>query len=77
MDPLMLGRRLRASRIASGFDDPDYFAQFLGVRPQMYRRAEAGTAKGADLLSLLIMVGEITNRSLDFLVRGREWHSQR
>jgi len=72
MDPLMLGRRLRAARISSGFDDPDYFAKLLGVPSASYRSLESGRPRGSDLLGLLAMVAQVTNHSLDFLVCGRE-----
>lgn len=69
MNSLLIGRRLRAARIAAGFEDPAVFAKELSLRPGNYRRIE----DGRDLADLetVVAVSDFTGKSVEFLVRGR------
>jgi transcriptional regulator with XRE-family HTH domain len=67
---LLLGRRLRASRLVLGFDAQN-FAEELGLMPEVYARIELG--KKEPPLGALIRAAKITGKSLDFLLTGRSF----
>jgi transcriptional regulator with XRE-family HTH domain len=66
--PHRLPNRLRAARLAAGFSDPAVFAKFVHIKPTRYKAIEAG--KEAPTLDELSLIARITNKTLDFIVRG-------
>jgi transcriptional regulator with XRE-family HTH domain len=76
MDARLFGRRLRAARIATGFERPEDFASVLRVEIALYLRLEAGTFVPADLdLGILEDISRLTGHTLDFFVMGRSAES--
>lgn len=67
---VLLGRRLRASRLSLGFD-ADNFAEELGMTPDAYEQVELGEKEPG--LIALVHAAKITGKSLDFLVTGRRF----
>ncbi len=65
----MFARRLRASRIATGYYEDGDFAEDLGVDPEIYRQVEDGTRDPG--LDLVVFAAKLTDRSTDFLLTGR------
>jgi transcriptional regulator with XRE-family HTH domain len=66
--PHRLPNRLRAARLAAGFSDPTVFAAFVRIKPKRYKSIEEG--KVAPTLDELSFIARITNKTLDFIVRG-------
>ena len=63
------GRRLRAARIVSGYEQAtDDFAKELGVKGQTYRKYERGESWAP--IEVLAKLSQITGKSLDFLLLG-------
>jgi transcriptional regulator with XRE-family HTH domain len=67
---VLLGRRLRASRLSLGFE-AEHFADELGLSTETYTRIEQGEM--APPLNALIYAAKITGKSLDFLLTGRRF----
>lgn len=62
------GERLKALRIASGFEDAERFAAELGLKPQRYRRYERGeTIPPLDVLDLMC---KMLDKPLGFILLG-------
>lgn len=62
------GKRLRACRIAAGFDAADDFAEALNIKPATYRRYERGEVQPT--FDVLIDIGRLSGKNLDFLITG-------
>lgn len=69
MDVRQVGRRLRAARIACGYEQAENFAADLNVASKDYVLIEDG--KREPDISLMEDVARLTGRSLDFLILGR------
>lgn len=69
MRMVLFGRRLRAARIATGFEVAEDFAHALGIDAARYAQFEAGEADPT--ITELRSIGMVTGRSIDFLVTGR------
>lgn len=69
MDLRLFGRRVRAARMACGYDQPGAFAAELNVPMKQYLAIEDG--KRPPDVDFLEDVARLTGRSLDFLVMGR------
>lgn len=69
-DQVLFGRRLRAARVATGFD-LSHFAEELGIPVQEYEKIEQGTQ--APALDDLVYAARITGKSLDFLLTGADF----
>lgn len=65
---LRLGRRIKAARILTGFDEAD-FAIELGIPLEHYRRIELGAAEPS--LAVLVTIARLAGKSLDFMLTGR------
>lgn len=63
------GKRLRACRIAAGFEQADMFADMLGIEAQRYRRYERGEAMPPT--DVLLDMCEALDKTADFLLFGR------
>lgn len=63
-----MGKRIRAARIANGFDTAVEFAELLGVDEQRYRRYELGTAMPPP--DIFKTICEMTDRTADFFLFG-------
>lgn len=66
----VFGRRLRATRVATGFARADDFARVLGMSPAKYKRIEEGIVE-PDLVDLN-SISKVTEKSIDWLVTGSE-----
>ena len=66
---LMFARRLRASRVAAGFEDLSEFAKAIGIPPKRYGKFEDG--KKMPEPDELELIARITQRTIEFLVTGR------
>lgn len=64
------GRRLRACRIAAGFENAADFAHELGIEGPTYRRYERGEAEPP--FEVLISMSRLTGKTIDFLITGRK-----
>lgn len=65
----MFARRLRAARLAVGFDSVVEFAAAISISPKRYQKFEAGKAMPDP--DELIAISRVTARSIDFLVTGK------
>lgn len=65
---LMFSRRLRASRVAIGFDTPEDFARVALIEERRYEKIEAG--KQMPDPDELTVIARLTGRTLDFLIAG-------
>ncbi len=65
----LFGRRLRAARIATGFDHAGDFAEALGIPQDRYDQIEGGEVDPS--IHELRTIGMVTGKSIDFLVTGR------
>lgn len=63
------GKRLRACRVAAGFEDAEAFAETLGIESPRYRRYERGEAEPS--YELLIDIARYVNKPIEFLLTGR------
>ncbi len=62
------GRRLRAARIAAGYEDAADLARDLGIEEATYRKYERGGAlPRVDVLECIV---QTTGKSLDWLLLG-------
>jgi transcriptional regulator with XRE-family HTH domain len=64
------GGRLQAARVMTGYNDAESFAADVGVQGHTYRKWERGDAWPP--LDKLIVIAELTNTTLDFLLRGKK-----
>lgn len=62
------GKRLRACRIAAGFNSAEHFAEALNMKPAAYRRYERGEVQPT--FDVLIDIGRLVGKNLDFLITG-------
>jgi transcriptional regulator with XRE-family HTH domain len=63
------GKRLRACRIAAGYEKGAEFARAIGSNDYRYRKYERGeTMPPFDTLEL---ISQLTKKSLDFLILGK------
>ena len=62
------GNRLKASRIAAGYEDARAFAADVGVKDGTYRKYERGEA--FPVISTLEICAKLTGKTLDFLILG-------
>lgn len=62
------GTRLRAVRIANGYETAVDFAAELGIDPPTYRKYERGDAMAP--LATLEQIRRLTGKTLDFLLLG-------
>lgn len=71
VDRLMkaFGRRLRAARITSGYEEAADFAEELGISSPRYRKYERGESMPP--LDVLEDIARITERSLDWILSGQ------
>lgn len=72
---VQFGKRLEAVRIATGYNTHREFAQELGIAPLRYGHY----ARGRTLppIDVLILIGNITGKSLNFLLTGSEFGAKR
>lgn len=66
----VFGRRLRATRVATGFREAIDFAKALGMLPARYQRMELGVLEPD--LGELTQIANMTGHSVDWLVTGTE-----
>lgn len=64
------GRRIRAARIAAGYQDATVFATDIGVEGKDYAKVEESDRE-LDY-DALRRAARLTNKSIDFLLTGRE-----
>lgn len=62
------GKRLRAVRIASGYESAAEFAKDLGIGPIRYGHYERG--RNFPPIDILASISKLTGKSLDFLLLG-------
>lgn len=69
------GVRLEAVRVATGYNTHVEFAKDLGIEPLRYGHY----ARGRTLppIDLLLLISNITGKSLHFLLTGREFEAKR
>lgn len=65
---LTLSRRLRATRVSTGVQDPQHFAILVGIEPDRYQKIERSEAEPT--VEELAAISLVTGKSLDFLVTG-------
>ncbi len=65
---LRFGERLRALRIAAGFEDAEVFANELGLKAQRYRRYERGET--VPPLAVQELMVKILDKPLGFIMLG-------
>lgn len=63
------GKRLRASRIAAGYESASDFARDLGIEAPAYRKYERGEAQPP--IDALGRICDLTGKTADFLMFGR------
>lgn len=64
------GRRLRAARLTTGYEEAADFAKDLGIEPARYRRYERGEAMPP--LDILQGIARATGRNLHWLLTGSQ-----
>jgi transcriptional regulator with XRE-family HTH domain len=64
-----MGKRMRASRIAAGYDEASMAAHDLGIEEQTYRKYERGESMPSP--DKLEAISNLFDKSLDFLILGR------
>lgn len=68
MSRLMFSRRVKAARLATGFDDPAEFADVALIDRARYSKIEKGALMAEP--EELAAISKLTSKSLDFLVLG-------
>jgi transcriptional regulator with XRE-family HTH domain len=65
----LFGRRVRAGRIATGFNSAEDFADAVGMGCDRYAAIENGTLMPD--LAELALIASTTNRSIHYMVTGK------
>ena len=63
------GKRLRACRLAAGYEGYQDFAKAVGLESETYRTYETGSRQPK--LHVLAKIAEKLDKSLDFLILGQ------